>query len=727
MKKQSILIFVALLIYQLSISQTFPPHFSREQVGGAITNPTVMAFANDGRIFVAEQSGKLRVIKNGTLLAASFVTLTVNSNGERGLIGIALDPDFATNNFIYLYYTVNTAPLHNRISRFTANGDEVLANSEQIILELDNLSGATNHNGGALSFGLDGKLYVAIGENATPANAQNLDTYHGKLLRINKDGTAPADNPFNTSGVSEQKKRVWSYGLRNPFTFSVQPITGKIFLNEVGQSTWEEINDASVGSRNFGWPTTEGATTNAAFTTPVYSYNHSTGTPTGCAITGGTFFNPTNTNYPTEYIGKYFFQDYCSNWIYWIDPTASLPTATSFGSSVGGSSVSITAAPDGNLYYLSRGVGGMGALYRIKYTVPTLAPTIIQQPSALAVSVGQPASFTVTASGTAPLTYQWKKDNTDIQLATESTYSILQTQLADAGSYKVEVTNSAGSITSNAVTLTVNTLPNTKPSAKILTPIKNTLYVAGTTINFSGQANDPEDGNLPASAFSWQINFHHDTHKHDQPAINGVKESSFEIPNQGETSSNVWYRIILTVNDSQGLTSSDSVDVYPKKSMLTFTTDPEGLQIMLDGQPIATPNTIESVQGLLRSIGVVSPQRIGTDDYQFASWSNGGNKEQQFATPTSDAVFKATFSVVTGTENLLTAENVFPNPASDWIYINKKDDSSISIQNAMGQVWEMTLKQMGDYKAAYVGDLSSGLYFIKSDDSTERIKIIIQR
>jgi glucose/arabinose dehydrogenase len=708
-------------------SQIFPTNFSREQVGGTITNPTVMAFANDGRIFVAEQSGKLRVIKGNILLPNSFVSLTVDSNGERGLIGIALDPDFTTNNFIYLYYTVNVAPIHNRISRFTANGDVVVAGSEKIILELDDLSNATNHNGGALAFGNDGKLYVAIGENATPANAQNLDTYHGKLLRINKDGSAPADNPFNTNGVSEQKKRIWSYGLRNPFTFSIQPTTGKIFLNEVGQGTWEEINDASIGGRNFGWPATEGATTNPLYTTPVYSYNHSTGTPIGCAITGGTFFNPATTNYPSEYKGRYFFQDYCKNWIYSIDPTASSPAATAFGSSVGGSSVSITAAPDGNLYYLSRGTAGMGALYRIKYTVPTLAPSIVQQPSPLTVSVGQPASFTVIASGTAPLTYQWKKDNTDIQFATGATYSILETQLTDAGSYKVVVTNSAGSITSNAVALTVSAISNTKPTTKILTPEKNTLYVAGTSIRFSGQATDSEDGNLPASTFSWQIDFHHDTHIHDQPAISGVKESSFEIPNQGETSANVWYRLILTATDSKGLTGKDSVDIYPKKSMLTLATEPSGLQLLLDGQPVATPITIESVQGILRSIGVVSPQFVGNDDYQFASWSNGGTMEQQFATPANDATFKANFSVVTGIENLLKVENVFPNPANDWLYINRKEDSSINIQNAMGQTWEMSLTQIGDYKAAYVGDLSSGLYFIKSDRSTERVKIIIQR
>ncbi|MBL7877839.1 MAG: PQQ-dependent sugar dehydrogenase, partial [Cyclobacteriaceae bacterium] len=308
-----------------------------------------MAFAADGRIFVAQQTGALRVIKNGTLLATPFVSLTVNSSGERGLIGVALDPDFTTNNFIYLYYTTNTAPIHNRIVRYTANGDVAMAGSEQLILDLDNLTGATNHNGGALGFGLDGKLYVAIGDNATGSNAQNLDTYHGKLLRINKDGSAPTDNPFYSVGASEQRKRVWAYGLRNPYTLSVQPVTGKIYVNDVGQSAVEEINDATQGGRNFGWPTAEGNSSNPAFTNPVFSYNHSGPAPTGCAITGGTFFNPAFTNYPASYIGNFFYQDYCSNWIYSLDLSGT-PSTTLFASNVGGSSVSLTTGRDGNLY-----------------------------------------------------------------------------------------------------------------------------------------------------------------------------------------------------------------------------------------------------------------------------------------------------------------------------------------------------------------------------------------
>jgi glucose/arabinose dehydrogenase len=230
-----------------------PGNFSDVELVGGIMEPTLMAIAPDGRIFVSEQAGKLRVIKNGALLTAPFVTLNVNRSGERGLLGIAFDPAFATNRFVYVYYTSSTGP-HNRVSRFTASGD-VAAGGETVLLDLPTLV-AQNHNGGAIHFGPDGKLYIAVGDNAKGANAQSLSTPLGKLLRINPDGTIPSDNPFvgSTTGIN---RSIWALGLRNPFTFAFQPGTGRLFINDVGQSAWEEINEGVAGA-NYGWPTTEG-------------------------------------------------------------------------------------------------------------------------------------------------------------------------------------------------------------------------------------------------------------------------------------------------------------------------------------------------------------------------------------------------------------------------------------------------------------------------------------
>ena len=152
--------------------------FSETLVASGLSSPTAMQFAPDGRLFVAEQGGRLRVIKAGVLLPTPFLTVTVSSVGERGLLGVAFDPEFATNQFVYVYYTATTPTIHNRISRFTANGDVAAAGSEKILLDLNILSSATNHNGGALAFGPDGKLYAAVGENANGAHAQTLANLH---------------------------------------------------------------------------------------------------------------------------------------------------------------------------------------------------------------------------------------------------------------------------------------------------------------------------------------------------------------------------------------------------------------------------------------------------------------------------------------------------------------------------------------------------------------------
>src|SRR5687768_7161990 len=206
-----------------------PAGFTDAHVAGGLSSATAMAIAPDGRIFVAQQHGQIRVIKNNQLLATNFATVTVNSQNERGLGGIVLDPDFATNGYVYVYYTATSPILHNRIARFTANGDVAVANSHTTILDLPDLIGAINHMGGAMHFGTDGKLYVAVGNHDLTDSApqQSINNVYGKFLRINKDGSIPTDNPFynQTSGIN---RAIYAYGLRNPFTFGIQPGTGRI-------------------------------------------------------------------------------------------------------------------------------------------------------------------------------------------------------------------------------------------------------------------------------------------------------------------------------------------------------------------------------------------------------------------------------------------------------------------------------------------------------------------
>jgi glucose/arabinose dehydrogenase len=347
---------------QFGGSRTQPTGFTRNEswITG-LSSATAIAQAPDGRLFVAQQGGALRVVKSASLLAAPFITLAVDPNGERGLIGVTLHPQFASNGYVYLYYTTTEGGTHNRISRFTANPantDVALANSEQRIADLPALSSATNHNGGAMHFGLDGKLYVAVGDNANSAKAPNLADPFGKLLRFNDDGSIPTDNPFYAAPAT-LVDAIWAYGLRNPFTFAVQPGSGRIHINDVGEGTWEEINLGTPGA-NYGWPATDGPTTAAGVTAPLFAYRHSATNPagsgpggffTGCAITGGAFY-PDTGNFPAAYRGAYFFADYCSSAIGRID-LANANAGYAFGS-VSGSPVDMQAGTDGSLYVLTR-------------------------------------------------------------------------------------------------------------------------------------------------------------------------------------------------------------------------------------------------------------------------------------------------------------------------------------------------------------------------------------
>ena len=374
-----------------------PSGFTETPITG-LSNPTAMALHPDGRIFVCQQTGELRVIKNGVVLPTPFVSLTVNSAGERGLLGVAFDPNYATNRFVYVYYTATTPAIHNRVSRFTAgspNEDVAVPGSEVILLDLENL-GATNHNGGALHFGPDGKLYIATGENANPSFSQSLANRLGKILRINSDGTIPPDNPTSFANIAGSptglNRAIWAVGLRNPFTFNFQPGTGRMHINDVGQGTWEEIN-VGVAGANFGWPTCEGGCGTAGMTNPLYQYSSAAGAP--CAITGGAFYNPTTQMFPAEYIGKYFFADFCAGWIKMIDPLNPPATGTAPDAFTNISlPVDIQVANDGSLYYLARGAN---AVFRVQFSAnPTI--TINDVSVAEGNSGTSNAAFTVSLS-----------------------------------------------------------------------------------------------------------------------------------------------------------------------------------------------------------------------------------------------------------------------------------------------------------------------------------------
>jgi hypothetical protein len=283
---------------------------------------------------------------------------------------------------------------------------------------------------------------------------------------------------------------------------------------------------------------------------------------------------------------------------------------------------------------------------KISYAVPG-APVVENAPASQSVAAGRPATFSVTASGQDPLTYQWQRDGVDVPGATAATYTIDATTPADSGAtYRVIVTNSLGSAASAGATLTV--VVDQPPVAMIVTPKEGSFYNAGTILRFRGAATDAEDGKLPAWAFSWRIDFHHDTHLHPfYPETAGRRGGSVRIPAEGETSSNVWYRVHLTVTDSAGVSTSVFRDVLPHKADVTVQTSVPGLTINLDGQPTAAPFTFTGVVGLKRTLEAPATEVLNGVEYVFRGWGKRRKSLLSIRTPRAAQTYVARYDPAT--------------------------------------------------------------------------------
>jgi glucose/arabinose dehydrogenase len=348
-----------------------PPGFTATTVATGLTGATALEVAPDGRVFVCEQTGTLRVIKGGKLLPEPFVKLPVDSSWERGLIGVTVAPGFPDPPHVYVCYVAAKPHPHHVVSRFTAAGDVAEPGSEKVLLEGDDqtkLGGKVpaGHQGGAVHFGTDGKLYIALGEQTAEAPAQRLDSLLGKILRLNPDGTIPPDNPFFDRAAGKYRA-VWALGCRNSFTFAVQPGTGRVWANDVG-GTVEEVNEIVRGG-NYGWPAADhGPTRDPRFRGPVYYYPQA-------SICGGTF-SPADLPWPAEYRGKYFFMDFMHGWVRVLDPEKP-GTAATFATGFR-RPVDLRFAPDGSLYVLLRDAWvidkefkpGTGSLVKVRYAGP---------------------------------------------------------------------------------------------------------------------------------------------------------------------------------------------------------------------------------------------------------------------------------------------------------------------------------------------------------------------
>jgi len=591
------------------LCQELPQGFEINVFVDGLDLPTSMEFAPDGRLFITEKSGSVRIIEDGILLDQPFIEVATETQGERGLNGLTFDPNYEFNKLIYLYYSLPDSNL-NQISKVVDAGNTAVPSSEELIFKFDPMWGEW-HNGGAMLFGDDGKLYVALGDGTDWVQAQNLNSSLGKIFRINPDGSIPEDNPFYNQ-LEGKYKGIWAYGVRNPFSMAKSINTGRIFFNDVGNNDFEEVNELLPGN-NFGWNLIEGPIQNGtqppeSYADPIHYYNHED----GCAIVGACFYEPNSSTFPPEYFGKYFFMDFCNGWLKTLDPityeTATFATGLS-------KPVDICFDGNGNLYILDI---NQGKIFRIQFS-GTSTPNIYSQPQSFIAAVGENVIFELNALSEDEITYQWYENGESISSQSNSLEINNVSLSMDNTEYFCVVSNSFGSDTSDVVFLTV--VDGTRPEVHIQTSLDNSNYVAGDTLYFSATVTDPDEPSIPASNYYWNIDFHHNVHTH--PAmqnISGITNGYYVIPNFGEVSTDVWYRVNLKVIDSDGLSQTAFSDVFPELCSFNVATVPSQIFISADGNSALSPFDIISVKGMRRTLQCPDYVIQNNHLYQFNHW-----------------------------------------------------------------------------------------------------------
>jgi glucose/arabinose dehydrogenase/PKD repeat protein len=676
---------------------TLPPNFTDGLVA-SVGSPTALAFLPDGRLLVTTQAGQVRVVRDGSLRPTPALSLgsSICSNFERGLLGVAIDPDFATTRHVFLFFTgkrpngdcannsLTTSPV-GRVARYTYNLANDTLDPASAVVILDAIPAvAGNHNGGDIHFGADGFLYVSVGDSGcefgdtsrcggTNRNALHKSHLAGKILRVAKDGSVPSSNPWvgqpgarrcGAPGAAPIYDRdsnrpcteTFAWGLRNPFRIAFRPGSNDFFINDVGQNKWEEIDEGIAGA-NYGWNTREGncardSATNcgdppAGLTNPIHAYGGDN--RQGCvSITGGAFVP--GSVFGAGFQDSYLFGDYGCGKIFTLTQSGSGWTASDFATAMGQSSVtSMRFGPSSSssgqsLYYTT--FGGGGQVRRIDFTGSgNRAPTA----SFTATPTAGPRPLDVSFDGRASsdpdgdaLRYRWTFGNGD---TVETTTPTTTFRYNTAGQFTASlvVTDGRGG-QSSPVTAVIRV--GSPPTVSITAPAADTEFTVGQIITLSATASDPEDGNLPASALSWEVLRHHDSHTH--PYFSGTGNNLIvEAPPPEDllAATNSFLGIRVRATDSSGLTTDVIRDIYPRTVDLTFASQPAGVRATLDGVERTTPATIVAwINWGLRVSAPLTFTDAQGQVWTFSRWSDGGAAEHVITTPASDTTYTATYT-----------------------------------------------------------------------------------
>ena len=656
-----------------------PAGFQDILVQGSLAGPTALAFTPDGRLLITRQAGVLRVYAGGALLPTPALTLTgACTSSERGLLGVAVDPDFASNTFVYLYYTVNKAgTCFNRVSRFILPGSNVIDTATEVVL-LDNMhSTAGNHNAGDLQFGKDGYLYVSVGDGGCDylspfgcagANqaSRNQNTLSGKILRITRDGGVPPDNPFLGSGTASCKtgdagtglkcQETFAWGLRNPFRFAMDPaaLDVRFFINDVGQGAWEEIDLGAKGV-DYGWNCREGAHVNpeagpacspvpAGLVDPIFEYGH-----TSCgSITGGAFL-PTGF-WPSTHDGSYFYSDYNCGTIFELAPQAGGGFVSSnFATALGASSaVHLVFGPylgGTGLYYTNYQGGGQvrviaftGTGNRSPQARLAASPTLGAPP----LSVIFDATGSSDPDGDA-LSFVWDfGDGSPVSETT--TLTTVHTYLVQGVFTAILRAKDSSGALSDPVAVIVN-VGNTPPVPVITAPLAGDLFRVGQSVTLVGSATDADEGALPDDALTWNVLLHHNAHTHPflTDAVGNNVAFVTPPPEDLDACLTSYLEIRLTATDGAGAETTVVQNFDPRKVAVNLETSPSGLTLEVNGSPFVAPATITSWDNY--SLQVNAPdQSSGAIPYTFIAWSDGGAQAHTFTTPAAATTLGAAFS-----------------------------------------------------------------------------------
>ncbi len=669
-----------------------------DQFVAAVARPTGLAFTPDGRLLITSQNGQLWVYQDGALWPQPALDLSsvLCDNWERGLQGVAVDPGFAANHFLYLYYTFNkhgacplADPLNplnpvNRVARFTLpDTNAILTTTEMVVI--DNIPQRVGiHNGGDLHFGVDGWLYVSTGDGGGAGGSHTptrlLDNLNGKILRVAADGTIPAGNPYagapgarrcgDPAGVppgAAPCAEVFAHGLRNPFRFAFKPGTNDFYINDVGENTWEEIDVGQSGA-DYGWNVREGPCafagaqsdcepgTPSSYVDPLYAYHHNT----GCGSITGAAFVPAGV-WPVEFDNAYLFGDLLCGRIARLTPTVGGYTTTALVSDLGTNSVvalafgTVDEAPA--LYYTTY-LGDLyssGEVRRVVYTGPgntpptaSLAAAPVYGAAPLLVVLSGEGSSDPDAADT--LVYDW--DLGDGTLLTATT-SVSVTHLYAAGVYtaSLRVRDNRGAA-SESGPLRIDS-GNTPPAPALARVGPDVPFAVGETLAWAGAVTDTEDAPERVT-LTWEARLHHvdatfpgNAHVHPYLAPTAGSTLTFTAPAPEDFGATAlsFLELRLTATDSWGLSAVITRAVQPRRVSIGLEITPPGFELLLRGQPVAPPHTATSWENWAFELAAPLQTDAAGARWGWQAWSDGGLEATRIiTTPATPLTYTATLT-----------------------------------------------------------------------------------